>query len=172
MKYFLRCQNQKQSELRINLYLIVSLTFFLFVGCDTTKKAISKETYLPEIINNIKLGMTMEQTLKLRNKSYVVNSLQATPRHIYTEDLDTDNFIAVYYFFSKKELKKLVEINILHSNKKAAEKTVNQYFGKTENKQNQWYKKLKNNTLIYATWHNQKVFIYMETDKKSNHQVE
>lgn len=142
--------------------VLVFLTFF--TACTSTKSTTDKQDqYLPDIIKNIQLGMPQNEVLKLRDKAYIVNSVQATPREVYTEDFETENYTSVYYLFDKTGSKALAEINILHKSKAAAEQTIINYFGVQKNeKQNQWTKKLKDGTNIHATWRKQKVFIYLE----------
>jgi hypothetical protein len=143
-------------------FLILIIT--VFSACVGSKpNSDAKEQYLPDVINNIELGMSQSAVLKLRNKSYIVNSVQETPREIYTEDLEGEKYTSVYYLFDKTGEKSLAEINILHKSKDAAEQTIKDYFGEKKNsKQNQWHKILKNGTTIHATWRKQKVFIYLE----------
>lgn len=142
-------------------FILVITIFSACVGTKTDSE--TKEQYLPDIIKNIELGMSQSAVLKLRNKAYIVNSVQETPREIYTEDFETENYTSVYYLFDKTGDKALAEINILHKSKEAAEQTIKAYFGAQKNdKQNQWHKILKNGTTIHATWRKQKVFIYLE----------
>lgn len=148
-----------------NTFAAIILAIFLG-ACAVAKKDNAKEVYLPTILDKIKLGMSLDQVLKLHPKAYPVNSLQETPRFLYTEDFETEDYQSVFYFFSKTEPKILVEINILHNSKESAEKTINQYFGEQKNKkQNQWEKELKDGTIVYATWDKKKVFIYIEEKK-------
>lgn len=142
-------------------FILIITTLTACIGSKTSTEA--EEQYLPDIIKNVELGMSQSKVLKLRNKAYVVNSVQETPREIYTEDLESENYTSVYYLFDKTGDKKLAEINILHKSKEAAEQTIKAYFGAQKNeKQNQWHKVLKNGTMIHATWRKQKVFIYLE----------
>lgn len=167
---------KKLCQINDNLYSMKQFCHILFLGlfvvlitaCNTTKEIPSKESYLPHIIDNIKLGMTMDNVLQLRNKAYVVNSVQETPRHVYTEDFETEAYNSVYYFFSKNNSKKLVEINLYHATKEAAAKTISEYFGEKESKQNQWHKKLKDGTIVHATWRKQKVFIFVDVQEEEN----
>ncbi|CAA6828778.1 MAG: Unknown protein [uncultured Aureispira sp.] len=140
------------------------LIITVFSACIGSKsKSETKEQYLPDVIQNIELGMAQSSVLKLRNKAYIVHSVQETPREIYTEDLKTEKYTSVYYLFDKTGNKALAEINILHQSKEAAEQTIKAYFGEQKNKkQNQWHKILKDGTTIHATWRKQKVFIYLE----------
>jgi flagellar hook protein FlgE len=142
-------------------FILVITVFSACVGSKTDSE--TKEQYLPTIIKNIELGMSQNMVLNLRKKAYIVNSVQETPREIYTEDLETENYTSVYYLFDKTGNKNLAEINILHKSKEAAGQTIKAYFGTQKNdKQNQWHKILKNGTTIHATWRKQKVFIYLE----------
>jgi hypothetical protein len=152
--------------------LFLSLFSILINACNTTKEIPSKENYLPSILGTIKLGMTMGDVLQLRNKAYVVNSAQETPRHVYTEEFETEGYNSVYYFFSKNDSKKLVEINLYHTSKDAAAKTINDYFGEKQRKQNQWHKKLKDGTIVHATWRKQKVFIFVDVPEEENNKTE
>jgi hypothetical protein len=140
------------------------LIITIFSACVGSKaNSDSQEQYLPDVIKNIELGMAQSAVLKLRNKAYIVNSVQETPREVYTEDLETEQYTSIYYLFDKTGEKALAEINILHKSKDAAEQTIKDYFGEQKNsKQNQWHKVLKNGTTIHATWRKQKVFIYLE----------
>lgn len=153
------------SSLQLTLFSgFFILIITIFSACVGSKPNSGiKEQYLPDVIKNIELGMAQSAVLKIRNKAYIVNSVQETPREIYTEDLETENHTSVYYMFDKTGDKTLAEINILHKNKKAAEQTIKAYFGEQKNhKQNQWHKTLKDGTTIHATWRKQKVFIYLE----------
>lgn len=142
-------------------FILIITVFSACVGSKSNTEI--KEQYLPDVIKNIELGMSQSTVLKLRNKAYIVNSVQETPREVYTEDLETENYTSVYYLFDKTGDKNLAEINILHQSKEAAEQTIKAYFGaQKNNKQNQWHKILKNGTTIHATWRKQKVFIYLE----------
>lgn len=157
----------KNQTLRLPLPLFSGffiLIITLFSACVGSKpNSDAKEQYLPDLIKNVELGMTQSAVLKLRNKAYIVNSVQETPREVYTEDLETEEYTSVYYLFEKTGDKALAEINILHKSKEAAEQTIKAYFGEQKNnKQNQWHKILKNGTTIHATWRKQKVFIYLE----------
>ncbi|MFT5645971.1 MAG: hypothetical protein ACI976_000647 [Aureispira sp.] len=142
-------------------FMLIITVFSACVGSKSSSD--TKEQYLPDVIKNIELGMAQNTVLKLRNKAYIVNSVQETPREVYTEDLETENYTAVYYLFDKAGDKALAEINILHKSKEAAEQTIKAYFGEQKNnKQNQWHKILTDGTTIHATWRKQKVFIYLE----------
>jgi len=102
------CQiNDSLSSMKQFYYsLFLGLFALLMITCNTTKEVPNKDSYLPSIIDNIKLGMTMDNVLQLRNKAYVVNSVQETPRHVYTEDFESEAYNSVYYFFSKNGSKK------------------------------------------------------------------
>ena len=152
--------------------LFTTLIIITTMSCNTTKTTATEEVYLPAILDNIKLGMPMEQVLQLRSKAYVVNSIQETPRHVYTEDFETEAYQSVYYFFSKNGDKPLVELNVYHSSDEAAEKTVTTLFGEKQSKQNQWHKTLKDGTEIHATWRKRKVFIFIDTEEGTNNKTE
>ena len=138
----------------------------LFFSCHSSKMTTTSDQYLPSFVDNVKLGMTRDQTLAIRKNAVEVNSFQETPRVIFTEDVDTEDMTSVYFFFLKQAPETLVEINILHKSKEAALKTINQFFGEKHTKQNQWHKKLSDGTLIHATCRKQKVFIYIEHQKE------
>lgn len=150
------------TNLTTNILILIIIT--LFTACTSNKNnTMQKEQYLPDIIKNVELGMPQSAVLRLRKKAYIVNSVQETPREIYTEDLETSSYTSVYYLFEKTGNKALVEINILHQDKAAAEQTINNYFGVSKNKkQNQWHKTLKNGRIVHATWRKKKVFIYLD----------
>ena len=144
-------------------FMVIITVFSACVGSKSTSE--TNQQYLPDLIKNIELGMAQSNVLKLRNKAYPVHSVQETPKEMYTEDLKTEKYTSVYYFFDKTGDKALTEINILHQSKEAAEQTVKVYFGaQKSHNQTLWYKKLKDGTTIHATWRKQKVFIYL--DKK------
>lgn len=144
-------------------FFILLITILISACAGSQLDSKTSAQYLPDIIKNVELGMAQNTVLHLRKKAYIVNSVQETPREIYTEDLATEKYTSVYYMFDKTGDKALAEINILHKSKEAAEQTIKDYFGAPKNKkQNQWHKILKNGTTIHATWRKQKVFIYLE----------
>ncbi|BDS10284.1 hypothetical protein [Aureispira anguillae] len=149
-------------------FLSIFLGLFILgiSACVSTKKTPDQEQhYLPPILQNIQLGMPKNEVLSLRSQAYPVHSFQATPREIYTEDIAAELYSSVYYLFAKTAKNELVEINILHPSEEKAAQTILDYFGEPKNdKQNQWHKTLKDGTIVYASWHKQKVFIYL--DKK------
>ena len=148
------------------VYFLFSICLFLF-ACNTTQTT-TKDHYLPDVLQSVQLGMPMEQVLKLRPKAYVVNSVQNTPRQVYTEDIENDNYQAIDYFFDKTGEKSLVELNIRHTSEEKAEQTIRKHFGESKNhKQNEWQKTLSDGTNIYATWRKKKVFVFIKAAKNS-----
>ena len=113
------------------VYFLFSICLFLF-ACNTTQTT-TKDHYLPDVLQSVQLGMPMEQVLKLRPKAYVVNSVQNTPRQVYTEDIENDNYQAIDYFFDKTGEKSLVELNIRHTSEEKAEQTIRKHFGESKN---------------------------------------
>ena len=117
-------------------FCFLSLLSVLFFSCHSSKKTTGSEQYLPASIDNVKLGMSLNQILQVRKNTVIVNSFQETPRIIFSEDIDSEDINSVYYFFLKEEPKKLVEINIIHKSQEAALKSINQFFGEKQPKQN------------------------------------
>lgn len=151
-------------------FLGLFISCFL-AACLAVPQSTKQDIYLPKPLQQVQLEMSMATLLTLRPNAYIVHSLQETPRHIYTEDLETNDINSVYYLFDKSDSKKLIEINILYKSEEIAKKSIINYFGEQKNdKQNQWYKTLKDGSLIQATWLNKKVFIFIDNvNNNSSH---
>lgn len=154
--------------------LLLTSFILLLTACKSSQPTTNQQqtdAYLPTLLKPISLGMSMDDVIKTRPKVYPVNSVQETPRFVYTEELNTDMYSEVHYLFTKTTPKKLVEINLVHKDADAAYKTIQQFFGTQKNeKQNEWQKTLKDGTIVYATWRKKKVFIFIkveETEKAS-----
>jgi len=152
----------------MRFYFLFFSFIILFSACKTAQTTNQQQTdiYIPATLKPILLGTSMDEVLKARPKAYPVNSIQETPRIVYTEELNTDMYNEVHYLFTKTTPKKLVEINLVHKDADMAYKTIQQFFGTQRNeKQNEWQKTLKDGTIVYATWRKKKVFVFIKTEE-------